>query len=94
MRVLVPSLVLSIFSVCFLGAKVGIQNWDKQLLKMGVVAKTNIALTWILFFINILLVVFSILGNEIALQILLSLGSGALILYQVSFSVQFFKKLC
>jgi hypothetical protein len=32
MRVLVPSLVLSIFAVCVIGAKVGILHWDKQIL--------------------------------------------------------------
>jgi hypothetical protein len=37
-----------------------------------------------LLFINILLLVFSILGTEIALEVLLLLANRVLILYQVS----------
>jgi hypothetical protein len=98
MPVLVPSLILSIFAVCVTGVRADIytrRHWDKQILTwqhwveqileldVGYV-KTNIALTWMLLFINILLLVFSILGTEIALEVLLSLANGVLILYQVS----------
>lgn len=82
MDLFVPSLVLSIIANCVTGAKGFIlalrscrgKGYDSN----------DVALTLILLFVNILLLVFSILRIDIAKQVLLLLGSGALILYQVS----------
>ncbi|KAH8772280.1 hypothetical protein BGZ57DRAFT_895160 [Hyaloscypha finlandica] len=91
MPVSVPSLVLSIFAVCVTGAKAVIRTWrhlHKKILTKRYWHEQILTwrywheqiLTW-----RILLLVFSIQQKkEIVRQILLSLASGALILYQNS----------
>jgi hypothetical protein len=46
--------------------------------------RVDFGLSYLLLVINILLLVFSIVRIGIALEVLLSLANGALILYQVS----------
>jgi hypothetical protein len=80
-------LVLSVIANCCTGAKSFILAWRARSKGYDI---NDVALTSILLFVNILLLVFSIVQietAEIARQILLSLGSGALILYQVSYPV-------
>lgn len=84
MGLLVPSLVLSVIANCITGAKGFILCLQYPRCKENVIYEYDIVLTLILVLINILLLVFSIRGTEIALEILLSLGDGILILYQVS----------
>lgn len=82
MDLFVPSLVLSVIANCVTGAK-GFILASRSYRGKGY-DSNDVALTLILLFVNILLLVFSIRPVEIAEQVLLSLGSGALILYQVS----------
>jgi hypothetical protein len=82
MHVLAPLLGLSVFATCVSGAKATALIWRHRKGKKFLI--TDVFLTSILLVLSILLLVFSILRVEIALQVLLSLASGALILFQVS----------
>jgi hypothetical protein len=78
-----PSLAFSVLVACASAVHVGILTWRAYHKKKYDL--WPVVLSCILFFINLLLVVFSILRTDIALEILLSLASGILILYQVCF---------
>lgn len=82
MGILVPSLVLSLLVVCVTATKIYVLTWRSCQRETN--QRADVALSWLLFLLNLLLLVFSILGIEIALEVLLSLANGALILYQVS----------
>ena len=79
MGVLVPLLVLSICVVCVTGAKLYILAWRRYYRDYNM--RVNLGLSYLLLVINILLLVFSIMRIEIALEVLLSLANRALILY-------------
>jgi hypothetical protein len=82
MDILVLLLVLSICIIYITGAKLYMLAWRRYYGNYNI--RVNFGLSYLLLVINILLLVFSIIRIEIALEVLLSLANRALILYQVS----------
>jgi hypothetical protein len=82
-----PSLVFSVIVACASTAHVGILTWQACSPTKKKYNLWPVALSLILFILNWLLVVFSspTVRIDIALEILLSLASGCLIVYQVCF---------
>jgi hypothetical protein len=78
-----PSLAFSVLVACASTVHVGILAWRAYYKKSYDL--WPVFLSCILFIINLLLVGFSVVRTNIALEILLSLASGILILYQVCF---------
>jgi hypothetical protein len=86
MSILVLSLVLSVCVIFITGTKFIILCYRlcKGICGGASLRYIDIFLSFMLLIINILLMVFSIRRNEIALEILLLLANRALIIYQVS----------
>ena len=81
-----PSLVLSAFTVCVFTAKLGISVVRLYRGIRSVRSILEAGLCSMLFVASVLLLIFSILSNEKAPEVLLSLIGRLIIIYQVSYS--------
>jgi len=82
MGVLLPSLVLSALALCGTTTKVYVLAYRSYQEKKNELADT--VMSWILWLLNVLLLVSSVIPIETVLDVLLLLANGALIIYHVS----------